>query len=389
MLRRLLGLAAAAAAAGTLTASADAARPGPSGDAFYTPPKHLRGGPHGTPIWARRLTGSAVLSNAASNTLVLYRSVGIDGRTVAVSGTVAVPPGKPPRGGWPVVSWGHATVGLADVCAPTRSDVLGGYERPLLRRLVAAGYAVVRTDYEGLGTPGNHPDLIGVSEAHTMLDMVRAAAAVEPHIDVRRVALVGHSVGGHAALWATTLAPTYTPELGIRATVAFAPSSHIALQASALPTLTAPNGELAAVAAAIVEGAHAAVPSLDIASLLSPRGAALFPRVQLDCLPTLAATVFANVAPADLFRPSANLASLVSVLAANDPEGLTFRTPVRIEQGGADPVVLPALTDLLVQGYAGRGLPVSYNRVDGVDHFQLVDAAADDAAAFLVSHLGR
>jgi pimeloyl-ACP methyl ester carboxylesterase len=270
-------------------------------------------------------------------------------------------------------------VGLADLCAPTRSDVLGGYERPLLRRFLAAGYAVVRSDYEGLGTPGEHP--------HAMLDMVRAAAAVERHLDVRRVALVGHSVGGHAALWATALAPAYAPELGIRATIAFAPSNHVALQASALPTLRTPDGNLAAVAAAIVEGVRAAVPALDVAGLLSPLGATLVPQVQRVCLPALAAGSFANVAPASLFRPDADLGALIAVLAANDPEPLAFRTPVRVEQGAADAVVLPPLTDLLVQGYTGRGLPVSYNRPDGVDHFGLVDAAAGDALAYLASHL--
>ena len=37
--------------------------------------------------------------------------------------------------------------------------------------LAKAGYAVVRTDYEGLGTPGDHPYLVGVSEGRSVLDM--------------------------------------------------------------------------------------------------------------------------------------------------------------------------------------------------------------------------
>ena len=35
---------------------------------------------------------------------------------------------------------------------------------PQLNDWVNAGYAVVRTDYQGLGTPGPHPYLIGKSE---------------------------------------------------------------------------------------------------------------------------------------------------------------------------------------------------------------------------------
>ena len=185
-----------------LSAAPAAARPGPPGAGFYAPPRALPHGRDGSLIWARKLTGPAVLSNAAYNELLLYRSAGVDGPTV-VSGTIAVPKGRPPRGGWPVISWGHATVGLADQCAPTRSDVLRGYERPLLRRWLNAGLAVVRSDYDGLGTPGANPDLIGVPEAHAMLDMVRAAHAFEPRLNLRRVALTGHSVGAHGVLWRT------------------------------------------------------------------------------------------------------------------------------------------------------------------------------------------
>jgi pimeloyl-ACP methyl ester carboxylesterase len=328
-----------------------------------------------------------VLTGAAVNELLLYRSTDADGKATAVSGTVAIPKGRPPRGGWPVISWGHATVGLGDRCAPTRSDVLKGYERPLLRRWLRAGYAVARTDYQGLGTPGVHPDLIGSDEAHAMLDMVRAARAFAPRLNLRDVALSGHSVGGHATLWAAARAPGYTPELRIRASVAFAPSSHLGEQAAGLHALVRPHGDLGAVAAVIVRGAEAADPALHIARLLSARGAVLYPKVLTGCLPDLAAGPFDGLAPADLFRPDADLSALVARLSVNDPEALTFRTPIRIEQGAADTVVLPALTDQLVQGYRSRGLPLTYARYPGVDHFGLVRAAADDATAYLKRRL--
>ena len=73
-------------------APADAAvKSGPARDAFYTPPSTLPSGPHGTPIWQRKLTGEAVLKRARSNTPLLYRSSAVDGSTVAVSGDVATP----------------------------------------------------------------------------------------------------------------------------------------------------------------------------------------------------------------------------------------------------------------------------------------------------------
>src|SRR5439155_8955103 len=116
---------------------------------------------HGALISAHRLSGQAALKPAASNRLLLYRSASVDGSPTDVSGTLAMPKGTAPRGGWPVITWAHGTTGIADKCAPTRAPNNGNYDHPLLQRWLKAGYAVVRTDYEGLGTPGPHPYLIG------------------------------------------------------------------------------------------------------------------------------------------------------------------------------------------------------------------------------------
>ena len=128
---------------------------GPAGTAFYTPPSPLPPAPHGTVIWARVLTTAAALPSAASNTLVLYHTTALDGTDRVVSGTVAVPKGPPPLGGWPVISWAHGTTGDAPQCAPSldapdaaEHEYLGPID-PVLDRMVAAGYAVVQTDYEG------------------------------------------------------------------------------------------------------------------------------------------------------------------------------------------------------------------------------------------------
>src|SRR4051794_22330711 len=99
-----LVLAAMAAATGAVPAAAKV-RTGPAGDAFYTPPRTLPSGTHGTAIWARGVTNAAKLTSARSNRVVLYRSTGLDGRPVVVSGLVSIPKGRTPKGGWPVVTW--------------------------------------------------------------------------------------------------------------------------------------------------------------------------------------------------------------------------------------------------------------------------------------------
>ena len=182
-----------------------------------------------------------MLKSAASNRLLLYGSTSTNGDRTAVSGTVAVPKGKAPKGGWPVVTWGHGTVGIADACAPSIAGMPAQYDSKLLNSWLKAGYAVVRTDYEGLGIPDvTHPYLIGVSEGRGMLDMVRAARELDPKIG-KDVVIAGHSQGGHAALWAASLAKKWTPDLKLRGTLALAPASHLGEQASLLAALTTPS----------------------------------------------------------------------------------------------------------------------------------------------------
>src|SRR4051794_11706353 len=250
-------------------ASAATVPKGPAGLDFYKTPGSLPAG-HGTPIQWRKLTGEAVLKHAASNRLLLYRSTSADGGAVAVSGTVAVPKGKAPKGGWPVVSWAHGTVGIADACAPSIAGMPGRYDSPLLDTWLKAGYAVVRTDYEGLGVPNvTHPYLIGLSEGQSVLDMVRAARQLDAKLG-KRLLIAGHSQGGQAALWAASLARKWTPELTLRGTLAFAPVSHVGEQAPLLTAVTQPSS-LTAFGALILRGIDAAKPSLNVGSLLGDK----------------------------------------------------------------------------------------------------------------------
>src|SRR3712207_4016856 len=104
------------------TVPASAAVPaGPSGDAFYKPPQKLPGRTDRRAIWDRKLTNEQTLAQAKTNQLVLYRSTSVGGKAIAVSGTIHLPKGKAPKGGWPVVSWAHATSGIGDQCAPSRN----------------------------------------------------------------------------------------------------------------------------------------------------------------------------------------------------------------------------------------------------------------------------
>ncbi|MEK8072800.1 alpha/beta hydrolase family protein [Rhodococcoides navarretei] len=142
--------------------------------------------------------GVAYLGGTA--TKIVYRTTdGVSGGGTETSGTVFVPRGSAPPGGWPIVSVGHGTTGVTDECAPSLyPNLLGtiGLVTPFLER----GTVVVVTDYQGLGTPGDPAYLDPDAAAYDIIDAVRAARNVVPEVGTRWGA-VGTSQGGQA-VWA-------------------------------------------------------------------------------------------------------------------------------------------------------------------------------------------
>jgi pimeloyl-ACP methyl ester carboxylesterase len=359
---------------------------GPKGLRFYSPRK-LPAGPHGTLIWERPMSGGESLKGA-TNYLVDYKQVGVGGRMVAVSGMVAIPRRRAPKGGWPVITWAHGTTGIADVCAPSRLPAgTGGLNIPMLDSWIKAGYVVVRTDYEGLGGPGPHPYLIGVSEGRGVLDIVRAARQLDPQLS-EHVIISGHSQGGHAALWAASLVKSYTPEIKLRGVLAFAPASHIATEAGFLNSVTSTS--LTGLAAMIFRGLDVAYPSLHISGLLTPQAAALYPQTLTKCLDQLdQPSSFGGLPLNQLITPTADISASINDLQKNDPGELKIGAPVLLEQGDADTTVLPQFTAALAVSLSGVGDTVTEHTYAGATHSTVLTAARADQARFLKKRFGR
>lgn len=159
---------------------------------------------------------------------ILYRSTGLSGQAIEVSGAIFIPPGAAPPGGRNVIAWAHPTSGVVEACAPSLMPDVSGMIWGLADML-RQGYVVVATDYPGLGVPGMiHPYLIGVSEGRAVLDSVRAARAMPDAGASNRFAVWGHSQGGHASLYTGELAASYAPDLKLVGVAAAAPATYLA-----------------------------------------------------------------------------------------------------------------------------------------------------------------
>jgi hypothetical protein len=269
------GAASHVAAARAATASnCDSA---PAGDAFYTPPSPLPSGTHGDIIWCRPETSPVAGSLAWQ---ILYRSTTVNGQATAISGTVFVP-SAPYAGTRPVMAYAPGTQGWGDQCAPSREIASNSFDEQFaVNNMLAKGWAVVVTDYPGLGTPGNEAYNVGIPEGYGVLDSLRAATLL-PGAGLSAGApmgIEGYSQGGSAADWAAQLQPSYAPSLHLAGVAAGGTPANLQAVASNI------NGTVwFAFLAGTAEGFNTVYPSLNLNSELTPAGQTAMAQLQGMC----------------------------------------------------------------------------------------------------------
>jgi Secretory lipase len=166
---------------------------------------------------------------AVADRITYVSHSGIYDSVTHISGTVFVPRGNPPPGGWPIVAFGHPTTGTLPDCAPSLSPTLLGASTTVAE-LLDAGFVVSVPDYQGLGTLGAndryHPYLDSTTVGKNLIDSVRATHTLVAATSGSWVAL-GISQGGQAAWAANELDADYGQGLRLLGSATLSPIADI------------------------------------------------------------------------------------------------------------------------------------------------------------------
>ena len=314
---------------------------------------------------------------------ILYRSTGLNNQPIAVSGAIFIPPGTPPAGGRNVLAYAHPTSGVVEACAPSLMPDTAGMIWGLADML-AKGYVVVATDYPGLGTPGIHPYLIGVSEGRAVLDSVRAARDLPGAGASNRFVVWGHSQGGHASLYTGELAASYAPDLKLFGVAAAAPATYL-VELFDADKSTSTGIELTAMALYSWSKLY----NDPATSIVEPGAMPIYQRMARDCIESVPEFVALDKAE----KPLAQMQFLKAdpsetepwrgVMLRNTPGQAPAGAPVFIAQGTADTTVLPAITKQFGVALCKQGTRVSFILMKGVTHTFAAKNSVGQALAWM------
>lgn len=344
----------------------------------------------GTLIETVPLDPALSVPGAAAAYRILYSTVDQHDSPALSTAVVFVPPGQAPDGGWPTIAWAHGTVGLGDDCAPS-AQPRSARDVEYLTHWLDQGYAVVGSDYAGLGTPGLMSYLNGVATAHSVVDSVIAMH----HMDLPlspKWALVGQSQGGGAAVnsarWATEFSRgTGLDYRGVVATGTPFDVERIVKQAGpdmALPPNLGPAAN--SYTGYILAGFREARPDIDVNSVLTPAGLEAVNKAETLCKPELDQQL-TGMTPTGFFR--APLAGMPGVSEALDTYLGTptsgYDRPIFLGVGLLDRDVPPNMSLQLDDQLRANGQDVTLKVYPDEDHSGTVLASVPDSTPFLAA----
>ncbi|MFS8046102.1 lipase family protein [Rhizobium sp. BR 314] len=344
----------------------------PQGSAFWDeiPTQVPDGAKPGEIYWAKQRLDAPKGSKGWD---VIYVAAGVGEKLTYVSGEIYLPD-QAPAGQRKLVLWNHETAGMEDSCAPSRRSLVDkwGVRIPAIEDLLKKGFAVVTSDYQGLGTPGATAYLNGTAQAQASLDAVRFAQTFPGANVGPKFTAYGWSQGGQTSLWLAHLQESYAPELQLLGVGEIAPASrHWDLTEYDLTTTITGGYYISRMV-----GLHVGHPELKLRDVLSVDGLEMLENLSAGCW-TIAdktqgkpTTLFANQEGLKPGKPWREL------LEKNDAFLPVKNVPFVFFQGDKDDAVPVQLTRKVAADLCQQGVPVDYRESQGLDHETIVPIAA-------------
>lgn len=309
---------------------------------------------------------------------IMYESTDLAGNPIPVTGLYAAPAAQGPAGGYPLVSFAHGTTGVGRMCGMSQTPLTPdtpGYSNwvPHIEPMVKAGWAVVASDYSGMGAPGPASYLVGPLEGRGVLDGLRAVQSPAPRIgsvpvNKNKLGIYGKSQGGEAAMSALQLAPDYAPELAIAGGSILAPGftpplAGVLNAVANNPTSTAQNMFIMLIAQSYADN-YPNMVSLD--QILTPLGIEKAKLLQAHCGSDLADKV--SDVPLNKLLNVPIAQGLVEAMGEGMPGTEKLQQPIMVVQGLKDKTILPQFTHAQVMSQCALGSTVFYVRYPNDDH---------------------
>ena len=334
--------------------------------------------PSGSIVASTPLAGAPA---GASAFRIRYRSTDADGRPVTVTAAVIVPRGRARPESRDIVVWAHGASGVAESCGLSDKPGLFG-QIAGLDALLAAGHVVVAPDYQGLGSPGPHPFLVGAASAHSVIDAARAARAMPEARASSRYAVFGESLGGFSALWAGSEAARYAPELTLVGVAAAAPPTDLKANLTG-----GSNAAVRAFLTAYTATSWEQVYRLPLSSVVKPRTATLIRNLARNCVSLDGFKLRTKIG---MLRLAGQLRGVdlaanprwSALMERNSVAAARLTLPVFVAQGATDVIVAPTVTREFVGRLCRRNASVRYLPMPG-DHVTAGKAAAPEAVAWI------
>jgi pimeloyl-ACP methyl ester carboxylesterase len=326
----------------------------------------------GTLVRSEQATDYA-LPPGVTATRILYHTRTANNEDTLASGVVLVPYGQPPQDGWPLLAWSHGTSGIAQNCAPSLMKSLF-YNWEGLYEYVTLGYAVVATDYAGLGTEGRHAYLDMLSNGTDVINSVPAAHAAVPNLS-KKWLVVGHSQGGLSSLGVAQLEGAIK-DPDFLGTVALAGAGDLqdgidSMLSAKLPVL---NGLLAF----WVYGVKTVYPELDLRDILTSKALAVYSTsVENGC--SGASGAFAALATDEMLLSRWKDNKFIKqFLARNQPGMQPTYGPLLLVVGGDDILFTASAAARIGRRLCNSGAQVQRNIYPGLGHDPVVYGSLRD-----------